>query len=84
MQMFKNIGNMQESINSLNNKQENTRIELKQDIANVEERLNKKIEETKVELEQKNADVRAELKQDITNVEESFDKKLRENAKETA
>ena len=84
MQMFKSIGNMQESINSLNNKLENTRTELKQDIANVrtelkqdmvdlEQRLNKKIEET-----------REELKQDIANAEENFDIKLRENAKATA
>lgn len=95
MQMFKSIGNMQESINSLNNKLENTRIELKQDIANVKAELEQKIEDVRTELKQDMVDLeqrlnkkieetREELKQDIANAEENFDIKLRENAKATA
>ena len=73
LQIVKNLGNVQESINILNIKLDNKINE-----------LNKKIDDTREELTQKIENVRTELTKKIEDTEEKLNNKMDENIKEAA
>ena len=76
LQIVKNMGNVQESINSLSSKLDKTSIELNKKIDDTREELTQKIENVRKELTQKIEDVREELTQKIEDVREELTQKI--------